>query len=123
MKYSVLAARRQIAMEQIVTETQRLGGSLLVPAARGDVEHQQLALLEAIAEALAAIDTTKGAKPKSGKAAEVEPVEAVISVVEEPAKDGEPAEVEPVEAVISVIAEPAEGMAEAKPAPKKRGKS
>lgn len=57
MKGSILAARKADAVARIAAETKRLGGSFAPPAARGDVEHQQLALLEAIGEALAGLDS------------------------------------------------------------------
>ena len=75
-----------MAVEQIKTETQRLGGSLTIPGGRGDVDHQQLVLLEAIAEALAAIGVPEGSSEPA------EAVEAGISVEDKPAprKRGKP---------------------------------
>ncbi len=52
MRRSILAARTEIALDRIAAETARLGGEFEKPRIRGDVEHQQLALLEALALAL-----------------------------------------------------------------------
>lgn len=85
MNQGILAARTQAALVTIEAETQRLGGELTITPTRGDTAHQQLHMLEAIATALAAIDAPiaiVGDKP--GQAAEVEAVEAVLTVVKEP---------------------------------------
>ncbi len=58
MKRSILAARTEQAIKRIAVETARLGGEFVDPHVRGDVEHQQLARLEAIASALVAIDSS-----------------------------------------------------------------
>ena len=84
MNQGILAARTQSALTAIEAETQRLGGELTITSTRGDAAHRQLHMLEAIAQALAAIDAPiaiVGDKP--GKAAEVEAVEAVLTVVKE----------------------------------------
>ena len=89
MNQGILAARTQSALTAIEAETQRLGGELTITSTRGDAAHRQLHMLEAIAQALAAIDAPiaiVGDKP--GKAAEVEAVEAVLTVVKE--SDGAP---------------------------------
>ena len=57
MKRSILAARTELAIQRIATETLRLGGEFVAPSVKGDVEHQQLALLEAIASTLVSIET------------------------------------------------------------------
>lgn len=57
MKRSILAARTDLAIKSIALETARLGGEFTDPRVRGDVEHQQLARLEAIASALVAIES------------------------------------------------------------------
>lgn len=51
MKSTVLAARKQIAIEAIASHAQRItGGELdLVTGLRGDVNHRQLVMLERIA--------------------------------------------------------------------------
>lgn len=84
MNQGILAARTQSALTAIEAETQRLGGELTITSTRGDAAHRQLHMLEAIAQALAAIDAPiaiVGDKP--GKAADVEAVEAVLTVVKE----------------------------------------
>ena len=84
MNQGILAARTQSALTAIEAETQRLGGELTITSTRGDAAHRQLHMLEAIATALAAIDAPiaiVGDEP--GKAAEVEAVEAVLTVVKE----------------------------------------
>ncbi len=58
MRRSILAARTEIAINRIAAETARLGGAFERPRIRGDVEHQQLALLESLALALEKIDAT-----------------------------------------------------------------
>lgn len=66
MKRSILAARTQTAIDQIAAETARLGGTLVVPSVRGDTEHRQVALLEAIAGSLASIAGSPSAQAPKG---------------------------------------------------------
>ncbi len=85
MRATILAARTETAIERVAAETARLGGEFVRPAVKGDAEHRQVILLEAIVEALSAIAspiTAVVAKPDGP--VEVEPVEAIISVVKEP---------------------------------------
>lgn len=90
MNTTIMAQRSAQAVQRITAETERLGGRLEIPAVRAPNPQVKAVLtLEAIAEALAAIGMDDG--------------------------DGQPVEVEPVEAVISVVKED-----EDKPAPKKR---
>ena len=84
MNQGILAARTQAALATIEAETQRLGGELTITPTRGDTATQQLHMLEAIATALAGIGAPAGN-------VETEPVEAVISVVKEPAARPQPA--------------------------------
>lgn len=99
MNATILAERMAKAVARIEAETRRLGGELTLTPIRGDVAHQQLHTLEAIAAAMVGIDAVKDVE---------EP-----DVMEPPA----PPDVEPVEAIISVVKEPAE-----KPAVKGKGK-
>lgn len=93
MNATIMAQRSAQATQRIAAETERLGGRLEIPAVRApNPEVKAVLTLEAIADALAAIGQS----------------------------DGEPAEVEPVEAVISVVKEEPD-VKEA--APKKRGKA
>lgn len=86
MRATILAARTERAMERIAAETARLGGEFVRPVVKGDAEHRQVILLEAIAEALAAItSSSEEAGKQSAGPVEVEPVEAIVSVVKEPA--------------------------------------
>lgn len=57
MNASILAARMATAIATIEKETRRLGGDLTIAPGRGDVAHRQLSTVEAIAAALAAIDS------------------------------------------------------------------
>jgi hypothetical protein len=76
MNRGILVARTQEAIEQIETHTRRLGGELAIRPTRGDAAHRQLFTLEAIAGALAGIDSPV-----------VEPGAGVVveSVTEDPA--------------------------------------
>lgn len=58
MKRSVLAARRQLVIESIAEQAERLGAEPidLVTGLRGDSEHRQLAMLERIAVFLSGIE-------------------------------------------------------------------
>lgn len=100
MNATILAERTAKAVARIEAETRRLGGELTLTPIRGDVVHQQLHTLEAIAAAMVGIDAGED--------------------VEEP-DVMEPADVEPIEAVITVVAEPAEKPTE-KPVAKGKGK-
>lgn len=82
MRQAILAARTETAIERIATETTRLGGTFARPLVKGDAEHRQVILLEAIASSLTAIHSPETTARPSGPV-EVEPVEAIISVVAE----------------------------------------
>lgn len=92
MNATILAERTAKAVARIEAETRRLGGELTLTPIRGDVAHQQLHTLEAIAAAMVGIDAGEDVEEpdvmKPLAPADVEPVEAIISVVKEP---GEPA--------------------------------
>ena len=84
MRATILAARTETAMERIAAETARLGGTFVRPAVRGDAEHRQVILLEAIVEGLGTSPSPATDAPEQPAGpVEVEPVEAVISVVKE----------------------------------------
>ncbi len=85
MNTTIMAERQAKALDAIAAETARLGGSL--DLAVGRVPNPQVKhtlMLEAIATALAGIGAPAGN-------VETEPVEAVISVVKEPAARPQPA--------------------------------
>lgn len=84
MNATILAARTATALAAIEAETRRLGGDLTIAPVRGDAAHRQVHTLEAIATALAGIG--EPAVEVAEEPHEVEAVEAVITVVKEPAK-------------------------------------
>lgn len=87
MKRSILAARTEQAIHRIEAETARLGGEFAVPHVRGNVEHQQLALLEALALALEKIGGSTvpaTAEPAETDRPSQEPAEAISGPVARP---------------------------------------
>lgn len=84
MNSSILAERTAKAMQAIQAEVARLGGVMTPPTGSfRDPATKHALTLEAIAQALKGIGGQESAP--LGGAVEVEPVEAVISVVKEPA--------------------------------------
>lgn len=97
MNATILAERMAKAVAAIEAETRRLGGELTLTPVRGDVAHQQLHALEIIAGALAGIDTPTATAEDDVAEEEASPDSAARS---------NPDNVEPVEAVITVVKEP-----------------
>lgn len=89
MNTTVMAERQAKAIQAIAEQTERLGGRLEMPTVRANSPAAKHTLvLEAIAEALAGVGAPTGS-------VEVEPVEAVISVVKEPAETAAPEKAAP----------------------------
>lgn len=72
MNASIQATRLAIAIQNIEAQVTRLGGEVSPPSGRGDVATKQVLTLEAIANALSAIEISQpepAAEPKpKGKA-------------------------------------------------------
>lgn len=84
MNTTVMAERQAKALNAIVEEVARLGGRLDMPTVRApNPQVKHTLLLETVAAALAGIGAPAGN-------VETEPVEAVISVVKEPAAPSKP---------------------------------
>ncbi len=82
MKRSILAARTEIAINRLAAATARLGGAFVRPQVRGDVAHQQLALLESLALALEQIGAADAPAPADSAEGVEKPEVSSVEVAE-----------------------------------------